>query len=143
MTVRGHHEQFREHGPAEIGSDRSFCLVLIGVFSLIGLWPLWRQGQSRLWALDVAALMFVIGLVAPKMVHGLNVAWMKLALLISKITNPIITALIFFVIFTPFGFFFRRMGKDPLRLRKDPDATSYWIPRTPPGPDPGTMADQY
>lgn len=143
MAVSGHHEQFQEHGPAEIGSDRSFCWVFTGVFSLIGLWPLWRQGQPRLWALGVAALFLLIGLVAPKTVHGLNVAWMKLALLISKITNPIITALMFFLVFTPFGFVFRRMGKDPLRLRKDPDATSYWIHRDPPGPDPGTMANQY
>jgi hypothetical protein len=27
----------------------------------------------------------------------------------------------------------RLLGKDPLRLPRDPDAASYWIDRTPPG----------
>jgi hypothetical protein len=35
------------------------------------------------------------------------------------------------------------MGKDMLRLKRDPDSASYWIIRQPPGPAPGTMKDQF
>jgi hypothetical protein len=143
MGDTGHHEQFHEHGAAEIGSDRSFCFVFAGVFTLIGLWPLLRLGQVRVWALVLAGLFLLIGLTVPKTVHGLNVLWMKLAVLISKITNPIVTGLLFFFVFTPFALFFRIIGRDPLRLRKDPAAGSYWILRQPPGPDPSTMPNQY
>jgi hypothetical protein len=37
----------------------------------------------------------------------------------------------------------RMLGKDPLRLRRDPDAASYWIHRTPPGPTPESMKNQF
>lgn len=143
MADSVHHEQMQAHGDAEIGSDRSFCFVFAGVFSISGLLPLFRHGQPRLWALAAAAVFLLIGLIAPASVHGLNVLWMKLALLISKITNPLVTGLLFFLVFTPFAILFRLMGRDALRLRKDPAAPTYWISRTPPGPDPATMPNQY
>ncbi len=143
MADTGHHEQFQEHGAAEIGSDRSFCFVFTGFFSLVGLWPLWRHAPVRPWALALAGVFLLIGFIAPRSVHVLNVLWMKLALLIGKVTNPIVTGLLFFLVFTPFALFFRLTGRDPLRLKKDPAATSYWIHRDPPGPDPATMPNQY
>lgn len=143
MGKAGHHEHFHEHTAAQIGSDQSFCFVFTGFFSLVGLFPLLRHGAIRPWALAVAGVFLLIGLVAPKSVHGLNVLWMKLAVLISKVTNPIVTGLLFFGVFTPIALFFRMTGRDPLRLKKDPAATSYWILRDPPGPDPSTMPNQY
>lgn len=143
MAGNGHHEQFQEHHTGEIGSDRSFCFVFTGVFLVLSLWPLVRGGAFRPWALGVSAVFLLIGLVAPQSVHALNVAWMKLALLIAKVTNPIITSLLFFLVFTPFALLFRLIGRDALRLRKDPAAASYWILKEPPGPDPATMPNQY
>ena len=35
------------------------------------------------------------------------------------------------------------LGKDPLRRRFDRDATSYWIERDPPGPEPDSMKRQF
>ena len=37
----------------------------------------------------------------------------------------------------------RLRGKDPLRLRLRPDATSYWIEREPPEPALETMKKQF
>jgi hypothetical protein len=37
----------------------------------------------------------------------------------------------------------RAFGKDFLRLRLDGDAKSYWIDRTPPGPPPQSMRNQF
>jgi hypothetical protein len=133
-----HHESFREHGAAPIGSDRSFCLVFAGVFALIG----WGGG-GRPWALSLAAAFLLLGLLAPHRAHRLNVLWMRLALLLSRVTNPVITALLFYLVFTPFALVFRLAGRDALRLRPDPAAASYWIPRDPPGPDPAGLANQF
>jgi len=69
--------------------------------------------------------------------------WAKLALLLHKIVNPITTAVMYFLVFVPAGFMFRLMGKDPLRLKLEPDAESYWIPRNPPGPAPESMRNQF
>jgi hypothetical protein len=37
----------------------------------------------------------------------------------------------------------RLLGKDPLRLKFDREASSYWIKREPPGPDPDGMPRQF
>jgi hypothetical protein len=68
---------------------------------------------------------------------------MRLALLLSKITNPVIMALLFVMVFAPFGILMRLLGKDLLRLKPDPAANSYWVVRTPPGPQPESMSNQF
>jgi len=37
----------------------------------------------------------------------------------------------------------RLTGKDPLRLKLDSGADSYWISRKPPGPPPDSMTNQF
>lgn len=41
------------------------------------------------------------------------------------------------------GLMRRALGKDPLGLKRDPNAESYWIPREPPGPDRESMSNQF
>ena len=138
MQHSGHHESFAEHAAAPIGSDRSFCYTFAGVFTLVSL-----GGGRRLWALVPAAAFLLLGRLAPHRAHRLNVLWMRLALLLSRVTNPVITALLFYLVFTPFALFFRLTGRDALSRRRDPAAASYWVPRDPPGPDPAGLANQF
>ena len=69
--------------------------------------------------------------------------WLKFGLLLHKIVNPVIMALLFYGTVLPTGLIARAMGKDLLRLKREPDAESYWIVRTPAGPAPETMKDQF
>jgi hypothetical protein len=73
----------------------------------------------------------------------LNRAWLKLGLLLSKIVSPVVMMVLFYATVTPVGVLMRWAGKDPLRLRRDAAATSYWIPREPPGPAPNSMKQQF
>jgi hypothetical protein len=54
-----------------------------------------------------------------------------------------VLGLLFFVVFTPNPLLMRLMRKDPLRLGWDASASSYWIHRHPPGPEPETMRNQF
>jgi hypothetical protein len=56
---------------------------------------------------------------------------------------PIVMRLLFFGVVTPIGLAMRLTGRDPLRRRHDPTATSYWIVRRPPGPSPVSMRRQF
>jgi hypothetical protein len=49
-------------------------------------------------------------------------------------------ALLFVVAVVPTGLVLRLLGKDPLRLRFDPAAPSYWQRRT---AQPGPMSEQF
>ncbi|WP_052589023.1 SxtJ family membrane protein [Magnetospirillum gryphiswaldense] len=130
-------------GPVQMGSERSFGIVFAVVFALIGLWPLKAGGDMRLWALGLAALFLVVAFVAPKLLKPLNLLWFKFGLLLHKIMTPLIMGLLFFLTVTPVGMLMRATGKDPMRLKRDPDAASYWIDRDPPGPKPASMKNQF
>jgi hypothetical protein len=52
-------------------------------------------------------------------------------------------ALLFYVTVTPIAMLMRALGKDPLRLRRDPHAASYWLERMPPGPTSESMKNQF
>ena len=73
----------------------------------------------------------------------LNRLWLKFGLLLYKVMNPLILGLLFFVTIMPIGLVMRAFGKDFLRLRLDRNAKSYWIDRTPPGPPPQSMRNQF
>jgi hypothetical protein len=139
----GIHEDLRRGKLSKVSSDRSFGLVFTAFFAILAVWPLLRSKPLRPWALAVSGVFLLLALVAPGLLHPLNTLWARLGLLFSKITNPIITGLMFYLVFMPTGYLFRLLGKDLLRLKFDPDAETYWISRQPPGPPPQTMTNQF
>ena len=139
----GLHEDYGRQEEVEGSSDRSFGLVFAVVFGIVALWPLYGGGEIRLWAAGVAGVFGLVALVLPKLLAPLNRLWMKLGMLLQMIVSPIVLGLLFFGTIMPIGLVMRLFGKDFLRLRWDPDADSYWIPREPPGPAPDTMENQF
>ena len=143
MTTSNTHETFTRDEAVKGSSDRSFGIVFTILFVVIGLWPLWSDGDVRNWSLVLAAFILAITLVRPVLLAPFNRVWMRFGLLLHKITNPIIMGLIFFLAVTPTALIMRAMGKDPLRRKFDQSAPSYWIDRDPPGPEPDTMKQQF
>ena len=82
----------------------------------------------------VSIIFLLLALLVPKALAPLNWVWTKFGLLLHKIVSPIVLGVLFFLVFTPIGITFRLFGGDPLRLRFDSKAQSYWIARSPPGP---------
>ena len=52
---------------------------------------------------------------------------MLLGVVLHKIVSPVVLGVLFFLIFLPYGLVMRLMGRDPLPLKLDPDATSYRV----------------
>ena len=124
-------------------SNRTFGVVITIFFALVAVLPLVRHHAVRIWALPLAALFLLAALAAPKLLTPLNRAWTALGGLLHAVVNPLVLGILFYVVFTPFGWVLRRMGKDFLRLRPTPGASTYWIPRQPPGPSPESMSRQF
>jgi Saxitoxin biosynthesis operon protein SxtJ len=137
------HEDFSRKEAADGPSNRSFGLTLGIFFALVGLAPLLHSRPVRWWAVAPAAVLLIATAVLPSVLTVPNRLWMKLAWLISKITNPIVTGLMFYLLFTPVAIICRLMGKDLLRLKFDDGVDTYWIPRQPAGPPPETMRNQF
>jgi hypothetical protein len=132
-----------QEAPVKPSSNRTFGLVFAAFFALVALLPLLRGHAVRRWALPLSALFLLIALAAPKILAPLNRAWTALGTLLHAVVNPLVLGVLFYLVFTPFGWVLRRMGKDFLRLRPAPGAASYWIPRQPPGPPPESMSRQF
>ena len=139
----GSHESFRQPDTVRRSSNRTFGLVLAAFFFLVASLPLLRGRAWRWWALPVSMVFVVAAILAPKVLGPLNQVWTALGIALHKITNPVILGIFFYLVFAPFGWVLRRMGKDFLRLRRAPEAASYWIPRQPAGPAPASMSQQF
>ena len=137
------HEDFSRQEEVKPSSDRNFGLVMAAFFSLVALWPLVRAESVRWWALGAALVFVLLTLLWRAPLAPLNKMWMKLGALLYLIVSPIVMALLFYLTVTPLALLMRVLGKDPLRLRRDPNAASYWIERTPPGPMPESMKNQF
>lgn len=118
---------------------RQFGFISLVIFGLLGALVLWKHrflffelGDSArtvamiLWG--IAALSGLFSLVAPSVNRFLYVGLMVLAFPIGFVLSYVFMGLIFFVILTPIGLFFRLIGRDPLRRRFDPRATTYYVP---------------
>lgn len=142
-SAGGHHEFHDRHEMPEGSSDRSFGFVFAGFFALLAGWSLWRGGSAWMWLGSVAVVFLAVALLRAALLAPLNWLWMRFGLLLAKIVNPIVLGLLFYLVFTPIGLLARLLGKDFLRIRREPQAESYWIARDPPGPEPQSMKDQF
>ena len=137
------HEDWTPHTQARLPSERSFGLVLAAFLALLGCWPAARGGGVRWLPLAVAAALFVIALFSPATLRPANRAWMWIGRLLHRVFSPVVTGLLFFAVMTPTGWLYRLLRGDPLGLRFDAAADSYWTERRPPGPPRGSMANQF
>jgi hypothetical protein len=134
------HRAVDETGP---GSDRNFGLVMAAAAAVFGCLPLLRLAAPHWWLIAVAVTFAAVALAVPRALHPLNYLWFRLGLLLHRVMSPLIIGAVFFLCVTPIGLIMRLFGKDVLSLRRRADLASYWIVRDPPGPEPGTMTNQF
>lgn len=137
------HENLERQQEVEGSSDRFFGLTFFIFFLLIALWPLLGGGSIKSTPLFISLIFLSIAVIYPAVLSPLNKLWLKFGALLHTITSPIILGLMFYLVITPAGLLIRLLGKDLLRLKPDPDASSYWVPREPPGPEKNSLHRQF
>ena len=143
MKANESHENYARDEQVERPPDRQFGLVFTVVFAIVAAWPAIWGRPVRWWSAVLAAAFLTVTLVAPRLLTPLNRVWLWIGLLLHKCVSPIVLGLVFFSTVTPIGLLLRALGKDPLRLRFDPEAPTYWIERRPPGPAGHSMPNQF
>jgi hypothetical protein len=110
-------------------AGRKFGLTVGAAFVVLSLIGRWRHHPTTFVVLgSLGVVLIVSGLLVPTMLGPVERAWMKLALLISKVTTPIFMGVVYFVILTPIGLLRRMFAGSGLVHKAGPNG--FWADRT-------------
>lgn len=119
---------------------KQFGFVALFAFGLLGGVALWKNtifgfdlggaGEATGWALiGLGVLSAVFALVAPAANRPVYTALVLVTLPIGLILSFVLLGALFYLVITPFGLFFRLIGRDALNLKMDRSAETYWTRR--------------
>ena len=124
-------------------SDRNFGFTMASVFALIGGIGLYKGSAHAPFWPCLAAVFAGLTFWRPQSLRLANRAWLKLGLMMYRVVNPVIMAILFFGAIMPIGLSMRLFGKNFLRLGRDPSSSTYWLPRSDPRPPSESMKQQF
>ncbi len=108
---------------------REFGLVTGGIFAgLFGLFFPWLlEIGIPLWPWILGGVLALWALVAPASLRPVYYWWMRFALLLSRVTTPIILGVVFFLVILPVALVMKIVGRDPMARRFNERAASYRV----------------
>jgi len=113
----------------KIGSNKSFGIVFFLFFLVVSIFPLFKDGNIRIWSLVIAIIFLILGLLNSKILTPLNKTWFKFGILLGSFVSPIVMGIVFFAIVTPTSLIMRVFRKNLLNLQKGNKKT-YWIEKS-------------
>ena len=108
---------------------RNFGLTSLAALPLAT--ALWTRGSlpAVVYAAAVGGLLSAIGIAWPRGLRPLLVAMNLLSVPLALLIHDLVLSLAFFVVVVPAGMVLRLFGRDPLQLKIDRKAASYWQPK--------------
>ena len=137
------HEDLRREHRADPSSPRAFGLLFAVVFLIVGAAPLLGGDAPRWWGLASGCVFGLLALIAPAALAPLSDLWLTFGALLRRVVSPIVMVVLFVGAVVPTGLLMRLLGRDSLALKREPSKMSYWIDRTPPGPEPESLRQQF
>ena len=110
----------------KVGSNRSFGIVFFVVFLLIGLWPILKGNEIRIWSVVISLIFLILGILNSKILTPFNKVWFRFGIFLGNFISPIIMGIVFFLVVTPTGLIMKLLRKDLINLRKN-NSSTYWI----------------
>lgn len=127
--------------PRTVRELRSFALTVGAAF--VGLAALlWWRGHGRVAVAcgGIGGLLVLAALAIPARLGGTYRAWMRLAERMSRVTTPVLMAVVWFGVLTPTGLVRRLVGRGALGMPRE--APTGWVRRAP-GATRGDMRRQF
>ena len=114
----------------KLPTNKKFGYFFSGVFLLASIYFFYLKSDNFGYIFSSLAIIFIaVTFLKAELLLPLNKLWMRFGLLLGMIISPIVLGVIFFGIFTPYGFVMRIMGRDEMNL-KIFLKKSYWIIRS-------------
>ena len=110
------------------GEGRRFGLTLGGAFLLIASIAWWRErAVATAIAGGLSGALVLAALLVPTRLGPVERAWMALAHVLSRVTTPVVMAVLYFGLITPIGMLRRFFSGNPVVQREVEGG--YWKPR--------------
>ena len=94
---------------------RKFAFPVGTAFFVLAAILWWRNHQTPMSVmLSLGGTLYVLGATIPGYLGPVYRGWMKMALMISKVTTPIFMSIVYFVVLTPTGLLMRVIGRKPM-----------------------------
>ena len=116
---------------SNIPSNRQFGFFFSVIFGIASLY--FAIKATAIWSLVCGVLClatFITTVVASNRLRPANLAWYKISILLSKVVNPVVLGIIFFVLIAPVALIIRFAGRDELQLKLNRQS-SLWKQRLP------------
>jgi len=106
--------------PFTAKDGRKFAFTVGIAFAVLGGIAFWRHPAGIPWKVfgGLAALLLVAGVVLPAQLGPVYRAWMGLGKVLAKVVNPIVMAVMYYLVITPTGLLMRAFGKQPMRHKE-------------------------
>jgi hypothetical protein len=109
---------------------RRLGAVFLGAAALLFALSAWKARAGHWpWQTFAAGVFAILGLFClglGQRAGGIHRAWTTLGDFLGRIVSPVVLAILYFLVVTPFGLLSRLRRRDPLGLRPDPKAATYW-----------------
>jgi hypothetical protein len=111
------------------GELRKFGLTTGAIVAALfgGLIPWMWDFRYPTWPWIVFGILGAMAILAPMWLQSVHRTWMRIGLLISKVTTPIIMGVVFFLVIMPVGIVIRLAGRDPLHREIESSTDTYRV----------------
>jgi hypothetical protein len=115
---------------------RKITLLSAAALAVVSSLLRWRHHlTTTVWIslLVILAVVMLLAVARPRIFRGYYRGSSRIGFAISQFLGRVVLAIFFILILTPLALIFRMLGKDPLRLKRAPTATTYWHQAKTPG----------
>ena len=110
---------------------QKFAAVTALAFGLTLAMLRWRKlisTKAMFATLSIPAVVLVLCLIKPRLFRAYYRAGMGVSFVIGQVMSRVLLGIFFLLVLTPITLIVRILGKDILRLKRNPKATTYWQP---------------
>ena len=113
--------------------NQEFGWIMVTALAVIFLWKGLRLKQWHPTAIILAAAFLFLTVFKPGLLTKPHRLWLALGDLISRVIQPLLLGLVFFLLLTPIGWLRRRLGYEKINV-KPIKASTFWIAIESPSP---------
>jgi len=124
-------------------TNRSVGITLGIAIGLIVIWLTSKGSHTPIWLIYVSGGLILLAIVRPSTLTPVAKVWLGLGKITHKVFSPIILSFVYLIAVVPTGVYLKVTRQDPLRLKLEPKAKTYWIDREEPNIESESLKNQF